>query len=140
MPDPFTVDVPVRYRDLDPLNHVNHAVYASYLEAARTDYLEDIVGIAAENISFVIANLDIDYGRPIVMGDDPTVALWVSQLGDSSCTMEYEIRVDGEVAATAETTMVHIDSETKRLLSLPEEIRRSIAAYEGLEITVYSNN
>ncbi|WP_137289950.1 acyl-CoA thioesterase [Natronorubrum halophilum] len=135
MPDPFTVDVPVRYRDLDPLNHVNHAVYASYLEAARTDYLEDIVGIAAENISFVIASLDIDYDRPITMGDDPTVALWVPRLGDSSCTMEYEIRVDGEVAATAETTMVHIDPETKRPSPLPEEIRRPIAAHEGLEVT-----
>ncbi|MXV62385.1 acyl-CoA thioesterase [Natronorubrum sp. JWXQ-INN-674] len=130
MTDPFTVDISVRYRDLDPLNHVNHAVYASYFEAARTDYLEAVVGIAAENISFVIANLEIDYERPIVKGDEPEVVLWVSRLGDSSCTMEYEIHVDGEVAATAETTMVHIDPETKRPSPFPDEIREPIESFE----------
>ena len=133
MSAPFTVAVPVRYRDLDPLNHVNHAVYATYLETARTDYLEEVVDIPAEEISFVIANLEIDYRRPIVKGDDPEVSLRVSRLGDSSCTMSYEIRVGDDVAATAETTMVHIDPETKRPSPLPDEIREPIAAYEGLE-------
>ncbi|WP_440765462.1 acyl-CoA thioesterase [Natronorubrum sp. DTA7] len=133
MNNPFTVSVPVRYRDLDPLNHVNHAVYASYLEIERTDYLEEVVGIAAENISFVIANLEIDYRRPIVKGDDPTVSLRVARLGDSSCTMKYEISVGDEVAATAETTIVHIDSESKRPSPLPDEIREPIEAYDGIE-------
>ncbi|SEV99313.1 acyl-CoA thioesterase [Natrinema salifodinae] len=131
----FTVEVPVRYRDLDPLDHVNHAVYASYLEVARTDYLEEVVDIAAADISFVIANLEISYERPITKGDDPTVALWVSRLGESSCTMEYEIRVGDAVAATAETTMVHIDPETRRPTPLPDEIREPIVARDGVEAT-----
>lgn len=135
MSAPFTVSVPVRYRDLDPLDHVNHAVFATYLEIARTDYLESVVDIAAEEISFVIANLEIDYERPIVKGDEPEVSLRVSRLGDSSCTMTYEIRVGDDVAATAETTMVHIDPETKRPAPFPDEIREPIAAYEGLETT-----
>ncbi|ADB60351.1 thioesterase superfamily protein [Haloterrigena turkmenica DSM 5511] len=133
MSAPFTVSVPVRYRDLDPLDHVNHAVFATYLEIARTDYLESVVDIAAEEISFVIANLEIDYERPIVKGDEPEVSLRVSRLGDSSCTMTYEIRVGDDVAATAETTMVYIDPETKRPAPFPDEIREPIAAYEGLE-------
>ncbi|QRV15582.1 acyl-CoA thioesterase [Haloterrigena salifodinae] len=135
MSAPFTVSVPVRYRDLDPLDHVNHAVFATYLEIARTDYLESVVDIPAEDISFVIANLEIDYERPIVKGDEPEVSLRVSRLGDSSCTMTYEIRVGDDVAAMAETTMVHIDSETKRPAPFPDEIREPIAAYEGLETT-----
>ncbi|ELY61618.1 acyl-CoA thioesterase [Natronolimnohabitans innermongolicus] len=133
MSDSFTVTVPVRYRDLDPLDHVNHAVYASYLETARTDYLEEVVDVEAADINFVIANLEIDYRRPIISGDEPEVALWVSRLGDSSCTMEYEIRVDETVAATAETTMVHVDPDSKGSSSIPDEIRDAIAVYEGLE-------
>ncbi|WP_436343207.1 acyl-CoA thioesterase [Natronorubrum sp. FCH18a] len=133
MNHPFTVSVPVQYRDLDPLNHVNHAVYASYLEVARTDYLEEVGGIAAEDISFVIANLEIDYRRPILKGDDPEISVRIGRLGDSSCTMEYEIRVGDDVAATAETTMVHIDADSKRPSPLPDEIREPIEAYEGLE-------
>ncbi|OAQ52099.1 thioesterase [Natrinema mahii] len=129
----FTVDVPVRYRDLDPLNHVNHAVYASYLEAARTDYLRDVAGLHSEDISFVIANLEISYERPIRMGDEPTVALSVSRLGETSCTMRYEIRTDGDIAATAETTIVHVDPETERPSPIPDGIADRIRAYEGLE-------
>ncbi len=129
----FTVDVPVRYRDLDPLNHVNHAVYASYLEAARTAYLEEVAGLPVEEISFVIANLELSYERPIRKGDEPTVALAVSDLGDASCTMTYEIRVDDGVAATAETTIVHVDPETERPSPIPDVIADRIRAYEGLE-------
>ncbi|SEQ53984.1 acyl-CoA thioesterase [Natrinema salaciae] len=129
----FTVEVPVRYRDLDPLNHVNHAVYASYLEAARTDYLQEVAGLASGGISFVIATLEITYERPITMGDDPTIALSVSRLGESSCTMTYDLRVDGDTAATAETTIVHVDPETERPSPIPEGMARRIREYEGLE-------
>ncbi|PCR89549.1 acyl-CoA thioesterase [Natrinema ejinorense] len=130
----FTVDVPVRFRDLDPMNHVNHAVYASYLEAGRTAYLRDVAGLAEEEISFVIVSLEISYERPITKGDDPTVALSVTRLGDSSCTMDYEVRVDGDVAATAETTIVHIDPETERPSPIPDAMAQRIREYEGLEV------
>ncbi|MFC6768975.1 acyl-CoA thioesterase [Natrinema soli] len=130
----FTVDVPVRFRDLDPMNHVNHAVYASYLEAARTTYLEDVAGIESEEISFVIVDLQISYERPITKGDEPTVALSVTRLGDSSCTMSYEIRVDGDVAATAETTIVHIDPDTERPSPIPDAMAQRIRERGGLEV------
>ncbi|QLK25736.1 acyl-CoA thioesterase [Natrinema zhouii] len=135
MSEEFTVEVPVRYRDLDPMNHVNHAVYASYLEAARTDYLEEVATLESEDLSFVIANLEISYERPITTDDDPTVALSVTHLGDSSCTMRYEIRADGNTAATAETTLVHVDPETKRPSPIPDVMARRIREHEGLEAT-----
>ena len=133
MSEEFTVEIPVQYRDLDPQGHVNNAVYASYLETARVDYLEEVLEVAAEDISFVVATLEIEYKRPITKGDDPTVALWISQLGESSCTMEYEIRVDGTVAATADTTMVHIDPDTGRPSPLPDEVRARMEPFENVD-------
>jgi len=133
MTEEFTVEIPVQYRDLDPLGHVNNAVYVSYLETARVDYLEAVSDIAAEDISFVVANLEIDYERPITKADDPTVALWISHLGESSCTMDYEIRVDGAVAATAETTMVHVDPDTGRATPLPDDLRAQMEPSETVD-------
>ncbi|WP_049925749.1 acyl-CoA thioesterase [Halopiger goleimassiliensis] len=130
---PFTVDVPVRYRDLDPLDHVNHAVYASYLEAARTQFLEEVLGVPPADISFVIANLEIDYERPILAEHEPTVALWITHVGDSSCTMTYEIRVDDGVAATAETTIVHVDPDSKGPAPLSDDVRDRFREYERVE-------
>lgn len=133
MSEKFTTEVPVRFRDLDPMDHVNHAVYASYIEAARIDYIEEVIGVRQQEAAFVIANLEISYERPIELGDEPVVTLWVTDLGTSSCTIEYEIRVGDELAATAETVMVHTDSETGRPESLPDEFRDRIAEYEHLE-------
>ncbi|NND84995.1 MAG: acyl-CoA thioesterase [Acidimicrobiia bacterium] len=38
---PFEHAVPVRWGELDPYNHLNHAVYFSYCEAARIAMLEE---------------------------------------------------------------------------------------------------
>ncbi|AGB36388.1 acyl-CoA thioesterase [Natronococcus occultus] len=133
MSEEFTRDVPVRFRDLDPLNHVNHAVYASYLESVRIDYIEEVLDQRLRELSFVIANLELSYRRPIEYGDEPVVALWVTELGETSCTMAYEIRVDGEVAATAETVMVHTDGETGSPAPIDDDVRERIREYEGLE-------
>jgi YbgC/YbaW family acyl-CoA thioester hydrolase len=42
----------VRFHELDPCGHVNHAVYLSYLEAARIDHLAsrgvELLALAAE--------------------------------------------------------------------------------------------
>ncbi|RQH03119.1 acyl-CoA thioesterase [Natrarchaeobius oligotrophus] len=133
MSEEFTVEVPVQFRDLDPLNHVNHATYASYLETARLEYTESVLEVPLDELSFVVANLEIDYRRPLTLDDEPAVALWVSELGESSCTMSYEIRADGDVAATAETTMVHLDREANRPTPIPEAVRERIREYEGLD-------
>ncbi len=133
MDAPFTFEVPVRYRDLDPADHVNHAVYVSYLEAARVEYLVSVLEFDPSEVSFVVAGLEIEYNRPIVAGDEPVVALWTTDIGESSLTNAYEVRVEGEIAATAETTMVHVDMETKRASPIPEELREGIQAFENID-------
>ncbi|TYT63011.1 acyl-CoA thioesterase [Natrialba swarupiae] len=136
MTEKFTVEVPLRYRDLDPFDHVNHAVYVSYLEAARVAYMDELFDLAEDDLPFVVANLEISYEQPITLGDEPVVAIWVSELGKTSCTMDYEIRVDGDVVSTAQTVMVYVDPETNRSVPYPDDVRSRIAEYEGLESDV----
>lgn len=131
MGDAFTVDVDVRYRDLDTMNHVNNAVYASYFEEARTAYVDEVFDVGLEDLNFVIAHLEIDFGRPLTITDDPTVAVEVTDLGDSSATMAYDLRVDGDSVATGETTLVFVDPETKRPGPIPPAIRERIVEHEG---------
>jgi len=40
----YSLGIDVRYRDLDPVGHVNNAVYATYLEHTRTNYYADVLG------------------------------------------------------------------------------------------------
>ncbi|WP_224449615.1 acyl-CoA thioesterase [Haloprofundus salilacus] len=126
----YEIDIEVRFRDLDPLGHVNHAVYASYCEQARIRYLREVLGLTVDDLPMVVANLELDYRKPIMFDDDDlTVAVSVTNLGESSFKMSYELRTD-EVAATAETTQVVIDSESKRPTAVPTAWREQLLDHE----------
>ncbi|MFP8955920.1 acyl-CoA thioesterase [Natrialbaceae archaeon A-CW3] len=131
--DAFSVDVQVRYQDLDTLEHVNNAVYVTYFEHARTTYLEAVADLDLETYSFVVADLQVTFERPITMGESVVATVETTRLGDSSWTMVYAVYADGERAATGETTLVLLDQETKRSTPIPVETRRQLAEYEGLE-------
>ncbi|WP_433623867.1 acyl-CoA thioesterase [Halomicrococcus sp. NG-SE-24] len=128
----YATEIEVRYRDLDTMGHVNNAVYATFLEQARMDYFRDVVGAELEDVGGVIAHLEIDYRQAVTLDDDVIVAVRVPELGESSIPMEYEIRADGEVAATAEVVQVAVDPETRESRALPELWRDRISTYEGL--------
>jgi acyl-CoA thioester hydrolase len=129
-PFSFTTEIPVRYRDLDPEGHVNHAVYVSYLELTRVRYMRELLGAGVEDLDAVVAHLELDYRRPITIEEFVTVALRVTDLGQSSITMAYEIRSDGDIAATAETVMVRVDGDGDAM-PMPEPWRKTIREFEG---------
>ncbi|MFZ8846335.1 MAG: acyl-CoA thioesterase [Candidatus Hydrothermia bacterium] len=52
------LELEVQYRDLDPLGHVNNAVYLSYFEQARVKMFENLYK-NNPNYNFVIAHLAI---------------------------------------------------------------------------------
>lgn len=125
-------EIDVRYRDLDTLARVNNAVVATYLEEARTTYIDEVFRTAVGDYDFVIANLQIDYLRRIVQDDDVAVTVAVTDLGTSSVPMRYDLTVDGEPAASAETTLVFIDPASGESKPIPDAVRERIAAHEGL--------
>ncbi len=127
------VEIPVRYRDIDTVHHVNNAVYVTYLEQARVEYIDEVLETSAVEPQFVIANITVDYKRPILLGQEVVVALSVTDIGTASITMEYEIRADGAVAATASSVMVTVSSEEKTSKPVPDEWRKNMSAYEGRE-------
>ena len=130
--DAFVTDIEVRFRDLDPDGHVNNAVYATYAEQARVAFYEAVIGVPLPEAPTVIVNLEIDYRAPIRVGDDVTATLSVPSLGGSSIPMEYELRANGEVAATIETTQVTWDAEAGEAMPIPDDWRDRIAANQGL--------
>jgi acyl-CoA thioester hydrolase len=127
----YEKEMEVRFRDLDMMGHLNNAVYATYLEQARVEYIEDVVEQPLMEIGAVVADLHLDFERPIDWGDDVVVAVRADELGTSSIPLEYEIRVDGDVAATAETLMVTFDPEAGEPRPIPDAWRERIQAHEG---------
>ncbi|MDZ5813073.1 MAG: acyl-CoA thioesterase [Halorubrum sp.] len=130
---PYTVDIDVRFRDIDALGHVNNAVYATYIEQARTRYFRDVLEMDISQSSSVLASIAIDFRRPIELSDgDVTVTVELAELGRSSATMAHEVRVGDAVAATAEATIVSLDPDTGEPTPIPEDHRAAMEAYHDL--------
>ncbi|WP_330630956.1 acyl-CoA thioesterase [Halocatena halophila] len=126
----FQTEIPIRYRDLDPENHVNNAVYGTYIEAARTNYIDAVIGDSVIESGLVIAHLEIDYRRPITL-DDESVAITVetTDIGDSSVTMSFELATAAGIAATGASVLVTVDDNGKPR-SIPEEWHDRIRQFE----------
>ena len=120
----FETTVQPRYRDLDPMGHVNNAVYATYLEAARTAFFSEEVGVELHESNAALASLSIDFARPIDRLGEVTVALRVTDLGTTSATLAYDVRLDGETVATGESVQVMLDDDGAPT-PIPDDVRRA---------------
>ncbi|QIB74687.1 acyl-CoA thioesterase [Halogeometricum borinquense] len=120
----------VRFRDLDPVGHVNNAVYATYCEQARIDYFRDVLKVEGSDVNTVLANVEINYRKPIEGLGELTIALGVSEVGNTSFEMEYELSFEDEVVATASSVQVVIDPETKEPAPIPNEWRERIENFD----------
>ncbi|OIB56904.1 acyl-CoA thioesterase [Natrialba sp. SSL1] len=119
----YEVEVDVRLRDIDFMGHVNNATYATYLEQAREAFFTDVFDTSLVNLDTVLANVELNYERPIEADATVTIALAVGELGTASLPMRYEIRADGSRVATASTVQVFIDRESEQSRPIPDEWR-----------------
>ena len=127
----FTHRLEVRFRDCDPLGHVNNAVYLTYLEQTRFNHWR-ASGIASgpegNGIpSVILARVEIDYRRQARYGDQLEVRLGVAAIGRTSFTYEYEIFSEaGEVVATARTVLVSFDYTAAKPTPVPDLLREAL--------------
>lgn len=127
----FETDVSIRFRDLDVLGHVNNAVYATYLEQARLRYFDRVLDVPWEEREVVLANLQLDFARPLRTKDGTVrIACGVREIGGSSLRMKSRVfPPDGDApAATAEATVVAVEDGSPR--EIPPEWRERFTAFE----------
>lgn len=119
--------IEIRWRDCDSYAHVNNAVYATYLEECRDEWLEAALGGDDASWDYVLARVAIDFRRELVLADKMvTVRVQLSRIGTSSLTLREEIlKLDGMVAAEAEAVIVSRDRETGRSRPFTAEERNA---------------
>jgi acyl-CoA thioester hydrolase len=121
--------IEIRWKDLDVYGHVNNAVYLTYLEEVRDEWLGAVLGDPAEIWSYVLVRVAIDYRRELSLDDDVVIATCrLRSMGTSSVrTEERVLTVHGEVAAEAESVLVARDADDGRSRPLTDAER---AAFE----------
>jgi len=89
--------IPVRWGDLDALNHVNNSIYFRYMEEARARLYEDTGFPVPGPRVPVLAHASCDFLRSVTYPCTVVVRLVLARVGRSS--MEYDVVIhDGEDA------------------------------------------
>jgi acyl-CoA thioester hydrolase len=122
---PIVKRVEIRWRDIDGFGHVNTAFFLTYLEEARDEYYTAL--LAHDTVSrMVLRHTTVDFRRSLLQSDDMVdVTLRVLRIGSSSVVTEETISsaATGEVAAVAESVMVHCDEARERAEPFPAAAR-----------------
>lgn len=129
--------ITVRFADLDAQEHVNNAVYLTYLESARLGYYEK-AGIwhpdSGMQSGMVVAHIDIDYHAPIRFGQALRVGLRLTRMGVKSFTLGFLIESLPEYIPMASGTsvMVTYDSVAEKSIPIPADWREKINRFEEM--------
>jgi acyl-CoA thioester hydrolase len=120
--------IEIRWRDVDAYRHVNNAVYATYLEECRDEWIERALDGAGDIWDYVLARVAIDFRRELRQEDDVAIASCrLVRIGTASLTLREEIRTQGgELAAEAEAVLVVRDRETGRPRPLNDAERAAL--------------
>jgi acyl-CoA thioester hydrolase len=128
----FTHTLEVRFRDCDPMGHVNNAVYLTYLEQARFAHWRALWkyrqnGWDRRVPGVILARAEVDYRGQAREGDVLDIRLRVVKLGRTSFHYEYDI-VDrkGTLILQARTVQVMYDYAAGTPVDIPADIRHML--------------
>ncbi len=123
----FELPVKVRWRDVDALGHVNHAVFLTYLEEGRDAFYLQTLGSEPH---YVVVRLEVDLRAEVRYPDRRvTVRIAAERLGTTSLTTrETVVTPAGEVAAEARVVTVRWDSGNHKPVPFTEAERARLAA------------
>lgn len=135
MPDLLhTARMSVRWSDMDELSHVNNAVYQTYFEQARIEWMHSVAEEGqpwpgAPATGPVLVAVEAQFKKPVVYPATVVVRVFGGESGRTSLPLDCELTVEGDeetVYATARTTLVWIDLASGRAVRLPEPLRQSL--------------
>ncbi|PKO41205.1 MAG: thioesterase [Betaproteobacteria bacterium HGW-Betaproteobacteria-3] len=123
--------VPIRWGDMDAMNHVNNTLYFRYLEIARIEWMHAI-GAAPDpqGEGPVILNAFCNFYKQLEYPGDVRVKMYVSDPGrttfESWCTLE---RTDqpGVIYAAGGATTVWVDFPAQKARPLPDWVREIVS-------------
>jgi len=127
----FSVEIPVRFRDIDGMGHVNNAVFFTYMEQARSEWYRHLMGITSvAEFDFILAHASCDFKEAIGFGKTVVVLVTLTNIGNSSFRFAYEVRSKESetLFATGESVQVCYDYKAKRPIPIPPAFRKKLAA------------
>lgn len=124
--------IEVRWSDMDTMGHVNNAVYFTYLEQARIEYLRGQAqpsGMKVGKMGFGLVSIKCDFRKQVHYPAVLEIGTRVTHLGNRSFHLDQGIFLQGQdtLMAQGHSVMCWVDYEAEKAQPLPEELRAALA-------------
>jgi acyl-CoA thioester hydrolase len=120
---PYRLSDNVRFGDLDPNQHVNNAVYATYFETGRVTLMKDPqYGLLQPGLAWIMVRLDMHFRAELRWPGTIELGLGIVKFGRTSVTCDQVVFSDQRCVASAQATMVLINEETRKPTPLTAEL------------------
>lgn len=114
----------LRYADTDRQGHVNNAVFSTFLETGRTEFILDPANpLNDDNATFVIANLNLNFVAEITWPGTVEIGTGITKVGNSSFGVFQGVFQNGVCVATADTVIVQMNEDTRKSHPLTDQAR-----------------
>ena len=128
----YRIEVPVRFRDLDPMGHAHHTLPLVYLEEARAAFWREVKGDATlDAIDYVMAEITLRFHARILYPSAVIVSLAVTRVGAKSFTTEFDVSApDGTRLSSGSAVQVAYDYGAGASKAVDEAVRAQLAAWQ----------
>ncbi|SEJ59159.1 acyl-CoA thioester hydrolase [Sphingomonas sp. OV641] len=137
MPRPgfaFSSAFKVRYAEIDGQRVVFNSRYLEYADVAVTEFW-DWTGIAKalgdtwRDMEFHVRRANVDYLKPLMLGDTVDTSVRIERIGSSSVTKRFEIaNQHGKLCNVIELVSVNVHLPTGRPVPIEGEVRSFLEA------------
>lgn len=123
----------VRFGELDPYGHVNHAVYIQYFEAGRVEALAD-AGMGLDRLqrdlglNVVVVEINTRFVASAVLGDDLVVESGLQVVGRAKATWAQRV-MRGDQVLAAQSMLSACTTSTGRPTRFPVELVEALDPY-----------
>ena len=123
----FEMTIPIRWGDMDAMNHVNNTTYFRYLEITRIEWFRSIgCMVDPRGEGPVIVNAFCNFYKQFEYPGDILATMYVSDPGrttfESWCTLAPVGR-PGEVYSAGGATTIWVDFPRQKAVALPDWVR-----------------
>jgi acyl-CoA thioester hydrolase len=123
---PYRLSDNVRFADLDPNQHVNNAVYATYFETGRVTLMKDrSYGLMPDGVTWIMVKLDMHFRAELRWPGTIELGLGVVKFGRTSVTFDQVVFSGGQCVASARSVSVLLDEATRKPTALTADILKS---------------
>jgi len=117
----------IRFSELDPYNHMNTGVYATYYADHRMEGLRNHLGWDLKTLATLpfmvwVRRIEIDYLRPALGDEEITITSWVRDFEGPYARVECAmVNAAGQKLSGCLMTVAHVDKATNRATDWPPE-------------------